>query len=102
MSDSISWLALDIGGANIKAAHSSGSGESRPFAVWKHPDDLAGILARFAVRYEPIDRVAITMTAELCDCFATKREGVVRILEAVSSAFPTQPIAVWGSTASFT
>ena len=36
-----SWLALDIGGANLKAAHSSGQARSLPFELWKRPDELA-------------------------------------------------------------
>ncbi len=40
------WLAFDIGGANLKAAHSDGSAVSFPFELWKRPDDLAGSLGR--------------------------------------------------------
>ena len=32
--------------------------------------------------------MAVTMTAELADCFATKREGVVFVLDAFRTAFP--------------
>ena len=67
------WLALDVGGANLKAAHSSGAVKSLPFELWRRPDQLGAALARLAVGFSRFDRVALTMTAELCDCFATKR-----------------------------
>ena len=34
------------------------------------------------------DRVALTMTAELCDCYPTKAVGVRSVLDAVSTALP--------------
>ena len=34
------WIGLDIGGANIKAAHVDGTARTVPFEVWKRPDDL--------------------------------------------------------------
>ena len=40
--------------------------------------------------------MAVTMTAELADCFATKREGVVFVLDAFRSAFPTPQPWVYG------
>jgi probable H4MPT-linked C1 transfer pathway protein len=36
------------------------------------------------------------MTAELCDCFPTKRDGVVHVVDAVASALPGRPTWVWG------
>lgn len=35
------------------------------------------------------------MSAELCDCFTTKREGVVFVLDAVSRAAKGRPVSVW-------
>ncbi len=37
-------LGLDIGGANLKAAHSNGTARSQPFALWKAPANLADAL----------------------------------------------------------
>src|SRR5581483_10934353 len=34
-------LGLDIGGANLKAAHSTGQAASVPFALWRDPERLA-------------------------------------------------------------
>jgi probable H4MPT-linked C1 transfer pathway protein len=89
-------LALDIGGANLKAAHSSGAGASKPFAVWKRPGDLPRALADLAIGFPPAEQLVVTMTAELCDCFQTKREGVRHVLDALVEAFPMQAIEVWG------
>ncbi len=91
-----SWLALDIGGANLKAAHSSGQARSLPFELWKRPDELARSLGSLASTLPEADRVALTMTAELCDCYSTKAVGVRSVLDAASSAFPTAPMVVWG------
>ena len=41
------------------------------------------------------------MTGELCDCFATKRDGVRRILAEVEKAFPAIPIGVWSTNGQF-
>ena len=39
MSHPPQWLGFDVGGANIKAAHSSGQARSLPFELWKRPDE---------------------------------------------------------------
>jgi hypothetical protein len=79
-------LALDIGGANLKAAHSDGTAGTEPFAVWKRPKELGRAIATLVRRMPSGDAVAVTMTAELCDCFETKAEGVRAVLDAVESA----------------
>src|SRR3954453_2759635 len=96
-----SWIALDIGGANIKAAHTSGRVRLLPFELWKRPEALRHVLTSLAATFPPADRVAVTMTAELCDCYATKAEGVRRILEATAGAFRGRPIRVWGTDGRF-
>ena len=37
-------IGLDIGGANLKAATADGAAQSRPFALWKRPRELAAEL----------------------------------------------------------
>lgn len=91
-----SWLALDVGGANLKASHSTGGDRSFPFALWRDPTGLGRTLARFLATFPPADRVALTMTAELCDCYRTKSEGVLAVLDAVSAALPGLSVSVWG------
>ena len=95
------WLGLDIGGANIKAAHSSGMVQLFPFELWKRPSDLPVMLSRITKLFPKADRVAVTMTAELCDCFATKSEGVAAVLGSVWKACPGKPIHVWGVDGQF-
>ena len=81
-------LAVDIGGANTKAAWLDGTSlrtVSRPFEVWRDREGLAAVLREIAA--DPADAVAITMTAELSDAFRTKREGVAFVLDAAEDAF---------------
>src|SRR5690348_15637130 len=84
-------LAVDIGGANTKAAwlHEGALRTvSRPFEVWRDRDALAAVLREVAaeVAARPADAIAITMTAELSDAFRTKREGVGFVLDAAQAA----------------
>ncbi|MEX2559527.1 MAG: tetrahydromethanopterin-linked C1 transfer pathway, partial [Pirellulales bacterium] len=75
----MSWLALDIGGANLKAADGLGFAVARPFPLWQRPQALAGEIARLLADAPAAERIAVTMTGELADCFSTKREGVAAI-----------------------
>jgi probable H4MPT-linked C1 transfer pathway protein len=88
-------LGLDIGGANLKAAHSIGVACSRPFALWKQPDRLAEKLREMQAALPPASLVAVTMTAELCDCFATRAEGVQAILTSAEDAAAGTPLRIW-------
>jgi probable H4MPT-linked C1 transfer pathway protein len=97
----VSVLGLDIGGANIKWARSTGRGCMRPFALWKDPEHLGNILAEIIACESPFDWLAVSMTGELCDCFPTKRAGVNRILDAVKVAWPFPRIRVWHTDGGF-
>ena len=97
----MSILGLDIGGANIKAADPTGRTLSRPFAIWKFPERLAGELASILREFPQTERVAVTMTAELADCFATKAEGVRFILDQVEAAAGQRPCQVWTTSGRF-
>jgi probable H4MPT-linked C1 transfer pathway protein len=88
-------LGLDIGGANLKAAHSCGTARLAPFPLWKNPAGLADALRHCVTQLPRFELLAVTMTGELCDCFATKREGVSAILAAVASVADHRPIRVW-------
>src|SRR3954471_23103089 len=92
-------LAVDIGGANTKAAWLDGTTlrtVSRPFEVWRDRSALSRVLREVAteVAAGPADAAAITMTAELSDAFRTKREGVVFVLEAVEDSLADRPLSV--------
>jgi hypothetical protein len=88
-------LGLDVGGANLKAAHSSGVAQLQPFELWKNPSGLADALHRLVRTLPASDLVAVTMTGELCDCFESKRQGVLAILDAVAAAVGHGAIRVW-------
>jgi probable H4MPT-linked C1 transfer pathway protein len=96
-----SLVALDIGGANLKAAHQSGDVRSVAFELWRHPEQLAFMLERLLAALPLADRVAVTMTAELCDCYSTKAEGVRAVLGAVVSVCHGKSIRVWGTDERF-
>jgi probable H4MPT-linked C1 transfer pathway protein len=83
-------LALDIGGANTKAAWLQGAAlrtVSRPFEIWRDREALAAVLREVAAEAGEADAVAITMTAELSDAFRSKREGVAFVLDAAEDVF---------------
>jgi len=82
----MSWLGLDIGGANLKAADSAQWARSVSFALWREPQNLASQVKTLIDSAPSADRLAITMTGELCDCFRDKTEGVRHILQAVGEA----------------
>lgn len=90
----MSVLSLDIGGANIKAATARGC-RSVPFALWRSPGLLADHLKAIAADAAPVTAWRVTMTAELCDCFATKREGVCSVVDAVEHAAAGARVRIW-------
>jgi probable H4MPT-linked C1 transfer pathway protein len=106
---SVAVLGLDVGGANLKAAWYSPDGQllphparSRPFALWKKPAGLVRELLGLTLAYPRPDLLAVTMTGELCDCFASKREGVRAILDAVEQATPSGvPVTIWSTQGRF-
>jgi probable H4MPT-linked C1 transfer pathway protein len=92
-------LGWDVGGANLKAAHVS---EDRlevveqPFALWREPQRLPSLLGDAARRLGGARVMGVTMTAELADCFPTKREGVGFVLDAFQTAFPEMRPWIYG------
>jgi len=103
-----SVLGLDIGGANTKVSYLEMDGErilkakgrSVYHEVWRDPDGLCDVLSGFKLlggqrREKNLDRIALSMTAELCDCFESKAEGVLFILSTVEKVFPEVPVHVW-------
>lgn len=90
-----SIVGIDIGGANLKLASVSGRAVSQPFAIWREPGQLADRVAKLIAGFPAINRLAITMTAELADCYPTKADGVREILAAVDRAAPYLEQHVW-------
>ena len=103
---------IDIGGANLKfallnsptpQAETSSLGSPSPknaltwhveiadelsFPFWTDHRQLVSKLTQIRKLVGNNDGVAITMTAELADCFENKQQGVHFIVDAVESAFP--------------
>lgn len=79
------WLALDIGGANIKAADGLGYARSYVFPMWRQSHSLAQQIRTIISEAPPCDHLAVTMTGELADCFESKAAGIRFILQAVSA-----------------
>jgi hypothetical protein len=101
-------LGWDVGGANIKVARidprtaGAPAAIEQPFALWRDFNRLSSELTALAGRIDraadvaPPAAMAITMTAELADCFATKREGVAFVVDAFARAFPRSMLWVFG------
>ncbi len=80
----MNWLALDIGGANLKVADGVDYAQSYVFALWREREKLAQQIRTAIFEAPPCDHLAVTMTGELADCFESKTAGVRYILQAVS------------------
>ncbi len=92
-------IGLDVGGANTKAAVVDGAERaeivSEPFEVWRDPAAMSGVIEGVVARLGRDGApVALTTTAELVDVFATKREGVLHVLEAARDALPGRRLRV--------
>jgi probable H4MPT-linked C1 transfer pathway protein len=101
MDADMTWLGLDIGGANLKAADASGFATARPFAIWRAPEKLTSELQSLLANAPPHRRLAVTMTAELADCFETKAAGVRAIVDAVVAAADGRVVSVYATTGEF-
>jgi hypothetical protein len=92
-------IGLDVGGANTKAAVVDGSDRvhvvSEPFEVWRDPGVMSGVIEDVVGRLGHAGApVALTTTAELVDVFATKREGVLHVLQAARHGLPGRRLRV--------
>jgi len=97
----MSTIGLDIGGANLKLAHSDGQAISLSFPLWKTPQLLASTLASLLDQLPSTNHLAVTMTGELADCFSTKQFGVAEILASVAQIAGSRPIHVWSTVGKF-
>jgi probable H4MPT-linked C1 transfer pathway protein len=78
-------VALDIGGANLKATNGRDWTVAIPFPLWKQWKELPATLAEIVRGKLPRQLVA-TMTGEICDCYASRQAGVTHIVEALVAA----------------
>lgn len=73
-------IAMDIGGANIKIFDGIEC-KQYYFPLWKKKDKFKNFLQQLKERWSLYANFyAITMTAELCDCFKNRKEGVKFVL----------------------
>jgi (4-(4-[2-(gamma-L-glutamylamino)ethyl]phenoxymethyl)furan-2-yl)methanamine synthase len=79
----MNWLALDIGGANLKVADGNRFAESYSFPLWRDPNGLSQQVRTIISEAPKSDHLAVTMTGELADCFENKAAGVRHILRMV-------------------
>jgi len=91
----MSWLAVDIGGANIKLADGRGYAVAERFELWNNRDGLEAQLEELISHAPPARQLAVTMTGELCDCYATRREGVIDILQSTRAAADRHELFVY-------
>lgn len=107
-------IGLDIGGANTKICmldEENGEvlrakGDSVRHEVWKNPEGLRDVLEDLKISLSPgkdvsLKGIALTMTAELCDVFQSKTQGVVFVLNMVQEVFPDVPVFVWTTRGRF-
>lgn len=89
-------LGLDIGGANTKYALVNTLGEvittgSEYFPFWKDMQNYENYLLQLKNKLETnfgiIEYVSFVTTAELADCFQTKKEGIIAISNFVQKVF---------------
>ena len=93
-------VGWDIGGVTTKAARLVHQGDGiqslrtadQYFEIWKAKERLPSVLRQLSKAVGPADAMAVTMTAELADVFATKVEGVRYVVRCVQRAFPDLPI----------
>jgi len=88
------FAGIDVGGANTKVATSATDGfiDTIYAPLWKNKAILYDVLLEVKRKFEigaqaGIEAVGVVMTGELCDCFTTKREGVLHIKKTLSRVF---------------
>lgn len=87
-------LAFDVGGANLKAADGLGWAHSERFELWRRRAELPASLGRLVAERRP-DRIVTTMTGEIADCYASRRQGVADIVAAVVAAAAGRPVGIY-------
>lgn len=97
----------DLGGAHLKVAQ-VGSGSHLvtvlqvPCRLWLGMDELARSLTEARRQLRPTRRHGVTMTGELADLFADRAEGVARLSQAMTAAFPGDEIHLYAGDRGFT
>ena len=92
-------VGVDVGGANTKVA-TPDDAFSIYAPLWKSSAVLDDVLLRVKQEFE-IEAVGVVMTGELCDCFETRREGVLRIKNILTSVFGFEGLKFFGTDCVF-
>ena len=108
-------VGVDVGGANTKVA-TPDDAFSIYAPLWKSSAVLDDVLLRVKQNFETeggekeeggkeggagIEAVGVVMTGELCDCFETRREGVLRIKNILTSVFGFEGLKFFGTDCVF-
>lgn len=93
-------LGVDVGGAHIKLANASGQAAASTFPMWLEADRLAERVRELSLQFSHeqnarYTHLAVTMTGEMADCFATRRIGVEFILRKLTEALPELDLHVY-------
>jgi len=96
----------DLGGAHIKAAQMDAAGCLHraiqiPCTLWRGLEHLERALAILDRELLPSELHGVTMTGELVDLFADRREGVGRLIDAMLAHFPDKQLRFYGGDAGF-
>lgn len=107
----ILFIGWDIGGAHLKLAIVDSNShvlllKQFPTPVWKGIEFLANqidvIKNTIFVEYSQKEIIhAVTMTAELCDCFDDREQGVIRITQLLSKILVNQPLYFYAAKKGF-
>lgn len=109
-----SVVAIDIGGVNLKAIRADGSAATLPFKLAQTPELLIDrlrelIFPRATSRKTQVSRLTtqdspellLTMSGELCDCFASRVQGVRWLLGEVERFAQGASVRVWSTQGRF-
>lgn len=99
-------LGWDIGGAHLKGVRLDPNGEVGaairiPCPLWQGPEHLGEALERAVSELRNAPTHAVTMTGELVDAFASRREGVQALVEAATAYLSGADIRIYAGPKGF-
>ena len=98
-------IGWDIGGAHLKAARVEAGRVTavRQIAtpLWLGTDSLERAFTFSKDELGKADRHAITMTGELCDAYATRREGVAELSKLAARRLAPDVVSIYAGAAGF-
>lgn len=98
-------IGWDIGGAHLKAARLEGGRIVKVVQIasplWLGMEELHRAFAEAKAALGPAARNAATMTAELCDAFADRTEGVLNVAQIASRELAPSHLKFYSGTSGF-